>query len=319
MKASLSIALLLSAALLSACGGGSGASKTSFGGNYSGKKTPASIDESNSSSLAESSVNVTRALTIGDSLSSVPIGVEVETIGKDIAREAAEHALKRSEGALDNLPIAAEYSETGTCGGTARFSGNESKFTVNFYNFCNYDSSARSNITLNGKMTFEFSGDDTYISMSNYSVRNGSEVIVMSGNISLTESGDTEVFIMDVTATVNGVTEKVSFRETCNTRTNQCSLEQELTVSDGTTYLVEDAQVNSYSFGWYVSAKFYDPSEGSVSLSAQNIVYCNDGQSIESGTITLEDSDDNELTLVFSGCSEMTVSLNNITANVIAQ
>ena len=319
MKASLSIALVLSAALLSACGGGSGASKTSFGGNYSGKKTPAAIDESNSNSLAQASVDVTRALTAGDSLPSVPLGVEVETIGKDIVREAAEHALRKSEGVFDNLPIAAEQTLSGSCGGTARYSGDDSKFTVNFYSYCNYDSSARSNLTLNGKMTFEFSGDDTYISMSNYSVRKGSELTVMSGNISLTESGDTEVFTMNVTATVNGATEKISFRETCNTRTNQCSLEQELTVSDGTTYLVEDAQVSNYSLGWYVNAKFYDPSEGYVSMSAQSIVYCNDGQSIESGTITLEDGDNNELTLTFNGCSEMTVSLNNITANVIAQ
>jgi hypothetical protein len=319
MKASLSIALLLSAAFLTACGGGSGASKTSFGGNYSGKKSPAAIDESNSNGLAQASVDVTRALTVGESLPSVPLGVEVETIGKDIIREAAEHALRKSEGALENLPIAAEYSESGSCGGTARYSGNESKFTVNFYNYCDYDYDSRTNVTLNGKMTFEFSGDNTYISMSNYSVKSGSEVIVMSGNISLTESGDTEVFTMNVTATVNGVTEKISFRETCNTRTNQCSLEQELTVSDGTTYLVEDAQVTSYSFGWYVNAKFYDPSEGSVSLSAQNIVFCNDGESIESGTIILEDAEDNELTLTFSGCSDMTISLNNITANVIVQ
>ncbi len=310
---------VLTTTMLLGCGGGGSASKTAFGDNYTGKKSPATIDESNTSDLANSSISVTRALTVGDSLSSVPIGAEIDVEGKDVIRQAAELAVGYTEGLLGNLPVAAEVRESGSCGGYFRASGNDSKYTINFYNYCDYSYDARANIILNGRMVVELSGDNTYMTLTNYSAKTGNDVVVMSGEISLTESGDTQVFSMNVTATANGVTETANFRETCNTRTGQCSLEQELTIADGTTYLVEDAEVDSFSSGWYIDAKFYDPVEGSISMSAQGIVFCEDGKSIESGSITLVDGSNNQLSLLFSSCTELTVSLNNTTANVVAQ
>lgn len=309
----------LTSTMLLGCGGGGGASKSSFGSNYDGKRSPATIDESNSSEIAESSISVTRALTVGDSLSSIPIGIEVESIGKDVARHAVEVALRNSEGLLGNLPVAVEATESGSCGGYFRFSGDDTKFTVNFYNYCTFDSDLQEIVTLNGKMAMELSGDDFEITLTDYRFKTSSEDIVMTGNISLTTSGDTEVFIMNVTGSNNGVTDKVNFRETCNTRTGECSLEQEITVANGTTYLVEDAQVTSYSSRWNINAKFYDPFEGSVSMNAQNIVFCADGRSIQSGLIYITDNSNNQLSLMFTSCSEMTVSVNSATANVLAQ
>ena len=88
---------------------------------------------------------------------------------------------------------------------------------------------------------------------------------------------------------------------------------------NGQTYQVEDSFVNgSNSNGWNAGGTFYDPTHGSVDFYATNIQYCTNGN-IESGTITLTDESDNTLQVTFTGCSEMTISLDNGTAATVAQ
>jgi hypothetical protein len=324
--------LILSAvvtALLTACGGSSDSDSNSLGGNgsaitYSGVTTPATITSDNSEALAESGTAVTKSLTARDNSAQLPIGITSNTQSAQ-ASETIRNSIKqiRSNKDSSSLPIGITEEETisGNCGGSATSTYTDTNFSSTFNNFC------ENGTTINGTISGSYTATTDSWTSNNITISVEGSTITFSGSgtCSYTDTAEveTETCADNIQITENGITNNYSFSETCiytvSTGAYDCTETEYLQADNGQTYQVDDSYVSGNNTnGWYASGTFYDPAHGSVDFYASNIQYCQNGN-IESGTITITDDSDNTLLVTFVSCSEMTISLDNGTAETVAQ
>lgn len=307
--------------LLTACGGGgsSSSSGSSTLVEYDGATTAATISDTNKSALAGSSSEmVTLAIeseNSGDSLGNLPVGIQAQSIDQDVLKKAKELVLSTDTGALAGLPVGAESSVNGECGGSASFSGSEENFTINYSNFCMYIGSDE--LVASGKVNIKTSTsgsiERTTLTYTNFRMSGMGETFTLTGTM-VTEMNTTTYLetysSWNISVTANGETIRSAGSVTC-TAEDVCSFTEQFEAQNGDTYQVKDLSVSGdSSSGYSVSATFYDPDFGYVELTASNIILCADG-SIASGSITLTDEAGNVLSVTFNGCGqEATVDLN---------
>lgn len=308
--------------LLTACGGG-GSSSSSSGSStlveYDGATTAATISDTNKSALAGSSSEVvTLAIeseNSGDSLGNLPVGIQAQSIDQDVLKKAKELVLSIDNAVLAGLPVGAESSVDGTCGGSASLSGDESNMTMVFSNFCINEDGYQ--MTFNGKANIKTSTNGSVkrltITYTNFRMSGMGETFTISGTQVTEVNTATELETYsswNVSVTANGETIRSAGSVTC-TAEDVCSFTEQFEAQNGDTYQVKDLSVSGdSSSGYSVSATFYDPDFGYVELTASNIILCADG-SIASGSITLTDEAGNVLSVTFNGCGqEATVDLN---------
>lgn len=300
-------------ASLTACGGGSGSSS---GGNdiptYKGKSGAAVLSDSNKADFASGSAEVV-ALAITsdesqDAVGNLPRGI---TIASDKPEQAlwAQQAIDTVMDQIGQIPTGVAIDESQvdsvSCGGSASFSGTEKNSTIKYSNYClNLDGGE---IVFNGTVSVSISTNAnlqtitmkyTNFSMSTddeTSVLNGTQVTTINtGTFVITESS------WNYTLTVNGISSSWAGRLVC-TSIDNCEYLGQFSGSDGTIYQTGSLSVSDDGSGYDVTANFYHPDYGYVSLNAEDITLCDDGN-IASGVITLTDENEQALTVTFSGC-----------------
>jgi hypothetical protein len=318
---------LITAVVLTGSLTGCGGSSDSDGGigsvSYSGVTTSAEISSENSEALASSGSEVAKGLIGGESSGvALPFGVvatstsaELNGILVDITKDILGKVT------FSNIPVAATETETlqGNCGGSyaVTFSDNGS-FTATFNDYC------ESEVTVDGSMSGKATETSSSIQYNNITISFGDEVFTMSGSSSCTTTSTSETCNENIQVAQDGVVSTISYTETCTFDSDGFSnyncTENEYFVGDsGNTYQVDDSEISgSDTFGWDVSGTFYDPTYGYLEFAAVGLMICDNGN-FESGSITLTDDSNSTLLITFISCTEMTVSLDNGTAETIAQ
>ena len=226
--------------------------------------------------------------------------VSVFSVDDSLDQKELREKLKGTvEGMLEEGKNTRTVSSTtiyGDCGGSATYNGSETSatFTYNSYDDC-YG-------TIDGSVTYRTStsGSNTTITIryNSVTVDYGDEVYTISGTDTYVYNTDTYADVSgswDVTVTYGGETNHYSGSYTCSS--NSCTYTENMVGDDGEVYQTEDLDVSgNSSTGCDVSATFYDPDYGYVTLDASNIILCDDG--IASGTITLSDDSGNTLVIV---------------------
>lgn len=291
-------ALLGSALILTGCGGGGGGNN-SRDVDYTGITTPAAVTSTNAEEL---STTATEAVAHAVVASANPLGVVLSGTANNTAAlpQAIVDITRRIQATLPsaNLPVGITESGTDTsdqlneefggsyfCGGSITWSdtwsetSEDSSGTTTFNNLCaNLDmlGMGTGQMYLNGKMSYTDTATQWSETYTNFSVT-----------------------IHGETYTYNGTT-------TCSSVSPyDCTNSMTYTGSNGPTYKMEDVDISGDNVSGYdVNATFYNPTYGSVTVSATGITFgCSNGYPNE-GTITITGTSGSTATITFrSDCT----------------
>lgn len=316
---------VLSAGILTGCGG-SGGSATSYGASYSGVTSAAEISEDNKDNLAESTIAVSKVITSGANdfdTPSLPFGVSVSQ--SKLSNSELTNLTNKLIQLLPSseLPIGASESVSldGDCGGSMTASGSDTKVTVKFNDYCEFD------IITNGSMTVTISGDNYKVVYSNLTIDDGTDSYTLNGTMSISQTATQQVTTANAEMIQDGKSISISFTMTCNGAVNEfdyfevsgeCAFSESFTADNGVTYRLDGLDSNNgFGGSWDFSATMFDPDNGYVSFDAVDLTLCTDDSgNFESGTITVTDESSNTLIITFNSCTDpATVMLNGVTTN----
>lgn len=313
IKQSQALLPILGFAFLTACGGGGSSSSDSADATkYNGSTSGAVISSTNSDGFSESSSDiVTMAIESYEAGDTIGVlSVSEPTPSNEWVDAVQEMALSMYQQSQNPQALAINnQTVSGQCGGTATLNGSDTAATITYssYNTCDGTisgviSMTRSTSGANTSVTIRYN-NVTVTDYNSVMTLNGTSTVVYNTNSLVDVSGSS-----NLTISYNGETRQYSGSYTCDSR-GYCTYRENL-VSNGEVYQTEDLEVSgNSSTGYDVSATFYDPDYGYVSLEANNVTLCEDG--ISSGTITLSDNSGNTLVIVYSGCgSDPSMTLN---------
>jgi hypothetical protein len=282
-------------ALLVGCGGGGGGG----GSNaltYTGSTDPAVIDSSNAAALGASVADsTTEAISADTAGGNNPFGVSlnISNPNSPLARKIAEVSRQILSNAQNsNQPVGVTYtaSQLNAEVGGSYFCGGSASITDALAN----GSSQSGTITFNS-LCFDLS----------YMGTGQVGEMVMNGSVHITTTDTTETTsYSNFTVTYDGETYAFSGTEVCSTISPyDCSTLFE--GSDGNTYMVSDLSVTGDDVsGYSVSATFFHPTYGSVSISTTTAVtFCAAGNP-NGGTITFNGASGTYASITFrSDCT----------------
>lgn len=251
LKRITSFIFLGAAITLTGCGGSSGGGGGSTGVSYDGVTTAATIDDTNAEALGTTATEATsEAITNANANDGTPFSFAASvsndssssSLAKtitDIARTAA--AQMQSQNLPAGITLNATDLGPGYCGGSITVPDDFGQSgTLNgqmtFNNLC-FDDGTNGQITMNGTITFSETATTMTISYTNFSV------------------------------TYNGQTETINGTISCDTNTFSCTFSSDYVGADGKTYRIADFTIGgSDSVGYTISATFYHPDFGSVTI-----------------------------------------------------
>lgn len=279
--------------VLTGCGGGGGGGST--GPTYTGITTPVAINATNAQVIGSKTADgASEAITQDAARNASPFGITISSDSNNINPTLVEFARKIGASVqLLNFPIGIttytyldlmnQNPSLNLCGGTVRVSDEFINSVINngtfngsmtFINLCTIDPTL-GNITMNGTLTFTQTNTEFSIQFSNFSINNNGS----TGTVNMTVSCNASGFSCTIAATFEGI--------------------------DGKVYQIADMSVIEVSTGVYnVSAVYYLPDYGSVTMTATNMTFgCLNGQP-DGGTITYIGSGSSSGSITFRGdCS----------------
>jgi hypothetical protein len=308
-------ALLGGVLILTACGGGGGSvSSGSDGLTYSGLTTPAAVSSSNAEELSTTTPEAVSQAVLGSYAASTnplkPYGVVLSgtTRNSTALPKPIIDITKRIQPTLpsSDLPIGvtqsgtyssddinSDFGATVSCGGSVTYSitysgtGDTESGKYTFNNLCIdmgvlMDGTEIGEVTLNGTMTFADTETEWTYTYTNFTVTNNGDIYNYSGTEACSKL----------------------FPYECTSYTTYIG-------TDDSIYKIEDSDAwcdNSC----YAFATFYNPTYGSVTLSAMNVTFeCPDGYP-NSGEITITGTNDSSATIIFrSDCTGFDGSWND--------
>lgn len=291
---------ILSALILSACGGSSGGTPTSSNTSYSGLTTAAVIDADNAEIIGTSSTEAIANILTGESVPFLPTSASITTIDSSMNQTVIDIAKSVANSTpYLNLPLAADvtisYTELASIDSTLAFCGGSAtvddaliaSFTeflntgelifngrMTFIDLCVTDP-VQGDLTLNGTVIFTTTAQSSSIKYSNMTVNDGSTI--QSFNIEVT----------------------------CSTLS--CVVTTDYEGSDSNIYRIEGVSISDNGSGTYsISATFYHPDHGSVTIIGTDLTFnCASGFP-GSGQITYSSTDGTSGTITFAGCNDYT-------------
>lgn len=266
--------LALTLSWLTACGGSSGSDS-----GYGGSTDAAVISSENEQQIAvASTVGAKKAVANDEAQSdfSGAGGVYSNQQSLNAANDLVSSTYK-----LFTLPTAVDASEICTGGGTASYTGNQTKSTIT-YNSCVIDGSTAS----------------------------GTAVVTNSSD------GSFKIEYKNFTITTEGITQTLNATISCDASFN-CSIFSDFE-ENGRSYRIENSSVSgSSSTGYNVEARVYDEEYGYVEISSTGLVFdCSNGNP-STGTIEVTDGEGNTASIEFVSCTEFTVTVDGSASSYI--
>ena len=290
--------LATSAFVLTGCGGGGGGAAAT-GPTYSGAATPAAITATNaeaigtttaeaaSQAITQSAVNDANPFAMGITINpdSTNLNPALIELVRNIGVNAQYLNLPAGVTTLTHTQLMNDDPTLNLCGGSVQLSDAivnslTNTMTLNgsitFINLCSIDPNL-GNIIMNGTLTFTETVDTLSIRFSNFSVNDGSS---------------TETMNMTVSCTFGFA----------------CSISADYEAADGKVYRVADMTISGADTGpYFVSATFYHPDYGSVTINTSDLYFnCSNGHP-SSGTIYYTSSTNGSSgSITFTDCTSYT-------------
>ncbi|MDH5473400.1 MAG: hypothetical protein OEY61_11140 [Gammaproteobacteria bacterium] len=288
--------LATSAFVLTGCGGGGGGAAAT-GPTYSGETAPAAITATNAEAIgtktaeaaeeaiAQNAANDANPFVVGISISQN--NADFNLFISDLSRQIAS-----STQVMANMPAGITISSTDLnfyagvdifCGGSVSFpdsfmSSTTLNGTITYSNLCINDPNYNfGQMTINGSVKFTTTADQVTIQYSNFSINDGVDTNTMNMTV------------------------------TCNTIMTVCSISADYEAADGKVYRVANMTIAGIppTGPYTVTATFYHPDYGSVTMDASNLIFdCLNGHP-SSGTINYTGSNSSG-TIIFTNCSTYT-------------
>lgn len=275
------IAISLGLSIVACSGGSSDSDDTGGNSDYSGKTTPATVDDSNNSEVA-SGVHIASKQAVkseegGGLLRSINGSKNPRDILINSSIQHANSSQFRNTGSGD-------YSSFCNGGGSASFEytssqdGTSGEYTY-IYNNCTYTFDGYS-ITYDGTMYWEFDSDAEYWLWE---------------------------YDIDITSNyMESYSLNASYECTGGQMLENCTVSENFS-NNGVSYRVTNVSYSSTGSQYDFTARIYHESYGYVDIEATGLVLCDDG-GFSSGSIVVTDSTSNEvLSLTYSGCSDPVV------------
>lgn len=277
--------------LAAACGGGGSSEGDGGSSGYSGKTSAATVDDSNSSEVANGVHVASKQAVSSEEGGGALRSLFVLDSPRDIL---IEQSLADSQSLFARNTTSGDYSEFCNGGGSASYTlttsqdGESGVFTYD-YNNCTYTYGEYS-ITYDGTMYYEYDSNTSYW-----------------------------LWEYDLTVSTNymgSYTLTSSYECTGDLGLGSCTVSENFS-SGGVSYRVTDVSFSSTGSDYDFSAKIYHEDYGYVEVVASDLVLCDNG-GFSSGSITVTDSSSTDvLTLSYSGCDDpVVVTYNGTTFNV---
>jgi len=251
--------------LLVGCGGSD--SKDS---GYSGVTADAVPSQDNKDDLAMASTLAARKVIAGEGGSGIFGGGAQGNSSTDQMVMDLKSRSFNSEG----MPSGVDYSEVCTGGGSASFSGNESKATMSF-----------SNCVIEG--------------------------ITYSGTAIVTSTATSfSIVYQNFRVTYDGITETLNMTISCDDNFD-CTYSSDF-AEDGRSYRVENSSVSGDDIdGYDVSATVYDEEYGKVTFTSTGLLFDCDNGYPSQGSITMT-ADGETVSVTFDSCTSYTVTYDGV-------
>lgn len=285
--------------LLNACGGSGGNDDgTSSGGNqsgisYTGKETPAQIDNSNAEMIGKTSGE---AVLQASTASVLPTGIEIT---EQVDLTPIHLSIIEASKSLALLPTGIDVSaEVCAGGGSANVSVPASS----------------------GRSVQEIVYDNCQFSFGNEGFKIDGKVILTYEDILDVDAGFS-ISYQNVTVSgfqANDETVTLNFTYSCTSLSdfNSCTSTSVFTGSDGDTHQVSDFNINGSSlYGYDGSASFSHNAYGNVSITVSSLTYGSCGGLPDGGSISFSSSNGSSGTIEFYGDCTVTGTWNSGTSS----
>jgi len=295
---------VLSALILSACGGSSGGSSSPTGPSYTGVTAPVAIEsEATAESVGVKTAEATQEVISQQAAQDAnPFGASITTLDSSLNQTLINLARSVAENSV-NLPLGVTFNATqvdpSLCGGTISIDDNlwdniQSdpvnvllNGTITLTNVCTIDPTLGT-ITINGTLRFTETATSMSIQFINFTVTDGS----INQTFNMTISCDD---------------------------TTGCSILSDYQGDDGKVYRVADMSISGSGTGpYFFSADFYHPDLGMSSITTTDGIYfnCSNGQP-SAGTIQYTGDNGSSGSITFnSDCTTYDGTWDNSTSAV---